>query len=383
MKFRLQPIFWIITALGLSACSSTGIDELIPDSSVDYKREKQAQRNLVVPPDLASARINDRMRVPDLLDVSPSYSGLSMDQESRNTQPFSPLKSHVLPENSQVEVGRDGDMRWLIVDAPAEAVWDRVIDFWQDQGTLLEEQNPQLGFMRTAWLENRANISRDFITDSLRRVFDGLYETGLRDQYQVRFERLDNRKTELYLTHYGMQEKLVETASSTGENTIWTLRDRDPQLEAVMLRRLMVFLGTTDERARAQLAADSKRKQSLVQMVKGDEGAKLLIPEGFARSWRLIGLALDRAGFVIEDRNRSAGLYYIQYNDPATRATSSGFWSMFKFWGEDEAPKDNRYQILVRNAGNLVETSVLNSQGKPDRTDTSVRIIDLLREQLQ
>lgn len=261
MKFLAYLIFSLYVVLLLNACSSVDVDELIPDSSVDYKREKQAERDLAIPPDLASAKLNDRMRVPDLPGTTVNYSEFSADQRARGIGvPTAQLSANVLPENVQVTVARNGDVRWLSVMASPEATWDRIIEFWQDQGILLEEQDPRLGVMRTAWLENRANISRDFVTDRLRRVFDGLYETGLRDQYRVRLERQNGNKTEIYLTHYGMQEKLIQNASGEGENTVWTPRDRDPELEAVMLRRIMVFLGAADERARAQLAARGKRK---------------------------------------------------------------------------------------------------------------------------
>lgn len=383
MKFLTYLMIFYSLVFVLGACSSIDVDELMPDSSVQYKREKQAERDLAVPPDLAAAKLNDRMRVPDLPGVASNYSEYATDQKVRGIDQPARLQTNVLPENLQVTATRNGDVRWLTVAASADATWDRIIEFWQDQGILLEEQDPQIGIMRTAWLENRANISRDFITDSLRRVVDGLYETGLRDQYRVRLERVANNQTEVYLTHYGMQEELIENSSGESENTVWTPRQRDPELEAVMLRRLMVFLGAADERARAQLAARGNRKQSPVQMVKDENGAKLLIPERFDRSWRLVGLALDQVGFAVEDRNRSKGLYYVRYNDPATKSSKGSFWSTLKFWGSDEEARDTAYQVLVQDAGRLVEVSVLDSQGEPERSDTGVRIINLLREQLQ
>lgn len=383
MKFLTYLALSCSLVFGLVACGSVDVDELVPDSSVNYKREKQAQRDLVVPPDLATAKLNDRMRVPDLPGAATNYSEFATDQQIRGINTPVRLGSNVLPESTEVSASRDGDVRWLTVAASAEATWERVIDFWQDQGILLEEQDPQTGIMRTAWLENRANISRDFITDNLRRVVDGLYETGLRDQYRVRLERAGSNQTEIYLTHYGMQEALTQSTSGQSENTVWTPRERDPELEAVMLRRLMVFLGAADARARAQLAARNGRKQSPIQMVKDEDGAKLLIPERFDRSWRLIGLALDQIGFAVEDRNRAKGLYYVRYNDPATKS-SGGFWSSLKFWQSDEKLRDNAYQVAVAETGQqLVEVSVLDNQGEPERSDTGVRIINLLREQLQ
>ena len=63
-KLLRLPVL-LASALSLLACSSYNVDEVLPDKAVEYKREKQAERNLELPPDLTSDRINDRMSVPD------------------------------------------------------------------------------------------------------------------------------------------------------------------------------------------------------------------------------------------------------------------------------------------------------------------------------
>ena len=45
------------------------------------------------------------------------------------------------------------------------------------------------------------------------------------------------------------------------------------------------------------------------------------------------GLALDRVGFTVEDRDRSKGLYYVRYVDPdANLAKGSGWLDKLSFW---------------------------------------------------
>jgi len=370
------------SALLLSACGSVNLDEYLPDKSVEYKREKQAERNLEIPPDLTSSRVNDRMSVPDnYVGVATNYSEYMTDRRLRGVDGGSRVANAVLPENPSMRIERDRDMRWLVIDASTDAVWDRVLDFWQDQGVLLEEQDPEIGIMRTSWLENRASIKRDVITDAIRSVFDGLYETSERDQYRVRFERAGDNRTELFLTHYGMQEVIQAGSTGDTQNTVWTPRDRDPELETVMLRRLMVFLGAADERARAQLAA-AGRSQARSQLVQGRDGVKLVIGEDYVRSWRLVGLSLDRVGFAVEDRDRSKGVYYVRYNDPAGSAEEGGFFSALKFWG-DEPDKSKEYRIRVLEEGRNTVVVVLDAQGQRDQSNTARRILNLLREQIR
>jgi len=374
----------VLIAAGLSACSSYNVDEVLPDKSVEYKREKQAERNLELPPDLTSERINDRMSVPDSFGgVSTSYSEFVTDRRLRGVDqgPRSAAAGSVLPDMRDIEVRRDGDTRWLYVRAPAEDVWERVVDFWQENGILLAEQDPTVGIMRTSWIENRAEIGRDIITDTLRKFLDGLYETGTRDQFRVRLERVGDNETELFLTHFGMQEEISASSGGTVDTTLWTPRERDPGLEVEMLRRIMVYLGSQDERARTALAANN-RTEPRSRLINTTAGVRLQIDDSFSRSWRYVGLALDRVGFAVEDRDRSAGVYYVRYNDPSVQDADKGWLSSLKFWGDD-VDKVNRYQVKVGSEGGGTVVLVANEQGEDDNSPTAVRILTLLQEQIR
>jgi outer membrane protein assembly factor BamC len=317
--------------------------------------------------------------------VATSYSEFVTDRKLRDSQ-GGPMRAggSVLPEIRDIEVRRDGDVRWLLVNAPVDDVWQRVVDFWQENGILMLEQDPTVGIMRTSWLENRAEISRDFITNTIRKALDGLYETGTRDQYRVRLERSPNDGTEVYLTHFGMQEQVIADGSGGVENTVWVPRDRDPDLEAEMLRRMMVFLGAADERARVQLAAGAQRTPARSQLINTSQGTELRIDQQFNRAWRLVGLALDRVGFAVEDRDRSAGIYYVRYNDPSKEDADQGWLSSLAFWSDEEdVDKVNRYQVRVRPGDGQTRVSVANEQGQADASPTALRILTLLQEQIR
>jgi outer membrane protein assembly factor BamC len=386
MTKLLRNLTPAIIALALAACSSGYVDGVLPDKSVEYKREKQAERNLEVPPDLTSDRINDRMSVPDSIGgVSTTYSEYLTDRKLRGADEGVQrvASGGVLPRISDIEVRRDGDVRWLLINAPVEDVWPKVIDFWQQNGILLAEQDPSVGVMRTSWIENRANISRDFITDTIRRALDGLYETSLRDQFRIRLERNGEGITELYLTHYGMEEQVVQDAQGGVANTIWVPRERDPGLEVEMLNRLMVYMGASDERTRARLAARGSEQPNRSQLLNTSEGTQLLIDDSFSRSWRLVGLALDRVGFAVEDRDRSSGIYYVRYNDPSKQDAEKGWLSSLAFWSDDDIDKINRYQVKVGTRGEKTVVQVADEQGKRDNSPTAIRILTLLQEQIR
>jgi outer membrane protein assembly factor BamC len=387
MKKLSFNLVLLMLTFGLAACGSVNVDEYLPDKKVEYKRERQAEKNLEIPPDLTSDRINDRMSVPDTFGgVSTSYTEFVTDRKLRDAdgRPRSAVGGSVLPSIQDVEVRRDGDVRWLLVNAPVEDVWPRVIDFWQENGILMAEEDPTVGIMRTSWLENRAEISRDIITDTIRKAFDGLYETGTRDQYRVRLERTDSDMTEIYMTHFGMEEQVIQASGGGVENTVWAPRERDPDLEIEMMRQLMVFLGAADERARAQLAAGKQRRVARSQMMKTNDGVQLLIDESFSRAWRLIGLALDRVGFAVEDRDRSKGVYYVRYNDPSKQDADKGWLSGLAFWSDDKnVDKVNRYQVKVGSAAERTVVTVADENGQQSESPTALRILTLLKEQIR
>jgi outer membrane protein assembly factor BamC len=100
-----------------------------------------------------------------------------------------------------------------------------------------------------------------------------------------------------------------------------------------------------------------------------------------------VGLALDRVGFTVEDRDRSKGLYFVRYIDPdadnKTGKVNEGWLSKFKFWGSDKKPSAEQYRIMVKAEGAGTAVNVLNKEGAAETSDTADRILTLLFEQLK
>lgn len=240
--------------------------------------------------------------------------------------------------------------------------------------------------METDWAEKRAKVDGGIIRNFLSRVLDTVYSTSERDKYRTRLERgAQPGTTEIYISHRGMEEVYTERVSAGQADTRWQPRPPDPDLEAEMLRRLMVRFGVDDSRAKAQIAAPPAALRAT--LTRGDDGAgTLALNEQFDRAWRRVGLALDRVGFTVEDRDRSKGLYYVRYIDPQTdnKSDQGGFLSKLKFWGSDKPKPSEQFRIHVKDveaAGSQV--NVLNKDGTPGQSDTASRILTLLYEQLK
>jgi outer membrane protein assembly factor BamC len=111
--------------------------------------------------------------------------------------------------------------------------------------------------------------------------------------------------------------------------------------------------------------------------------AALQVDDGFDRAWRRVGLALDRSGFTVEDRDRAQGLYFVRYVDPALMGREEpGFLSRL-FGAKADTSGPARYRVLVKAEGERSTVSVLNNQGAPETGDAGKRIVSLLVEDLK
>jgi outer membrane protein assembly factor BamC len=363
-------------ALALAACSTFGGFEL-PSKKVDYKSAGKIPP-LDVPPDLTRPTTDDRYLVPD---VNPkgtaTFSAYSKDRSGASQS----ATRDVLPETGEARIERAGTQRWLVVKGEPSKLWPVVKDFWQETGFIINVELPEAGVMETDWAEDRAKIPDGFVRNTLGKLLDAVYSTSERDKFRTRLERGGEAgTTEIYISHRGMEE-VFTTASK--DDTKWQPRLPNPELEAEMLRRLMVRLGVQENRARAQLASSAAPPRA--SLSRGSDGATLSLDEQFDRAWRRVGLALDRVGFTVEDRDRSKGLYFVRYIDPDVdnKTADKGWLSKLKFWGSTSKPKNEQYQILVRGADNGAQINVLDKSGARESSQTAGRILSLLYDQLK
>ena len=362
----------------ISACESfSGLDDTFAGRKVDYKKQSRDVDRLEIPPDLTQANYDEMMVVPDInTGGSASYQDYSKERQG------GVVVDKVLPKQDNIKLVKEGkDVRHLVITGTKEQVWEKMREFWLNSGMLIKRENPATGILETEWAENRADIPQDFIRSALSYVLESFYSAATRDKFRVRIEEDEEPgKIDLYLTHYGMEEVIED---STTERTIWKPRPRDPELEAEMLGRMMVYMGVEEQKAKALLARSATRKVDRATITRNAQGnSRLVVKETFPRAWRRTGVALDRINFVVEDRNRDEGVYYVTYNDPLAEE-KGGFFSGLKFWEDKTATDKSKYQIKLFPRGDDTVIIVLDSNGKPDTSKTSYRILNLLHEQLK
>jgi len=296
----------------------------------------------------------------------------------------------VLPAIEKMRVERAGTQRWLVVDEPPEKLWPIVRDFWQENGFLIALSLPEAGVMETDWAENRAKIPQDFVREFLGKILEQLYSTAERDKFRTRLERGASGGTEIFISHRGMVEQVRDLTSqrpADGQGSVWQPRPPDPELEAEFLRRLMVRLGTQADKAK-QLVATAAPAPARAAVQTGIGGFEMLeVYEPFDRAWRRVGLALDRVGFTVEDRDRQKGQYFVRYadtdSDMKRKDAEKGLLSKLAFWKSSDAIKAEQYRVHIRQFGGKCVVQVLNKDGAAENSQTTRRIVSLLLDQLK
>jgi outer membrane protein assembly factor BamC len=413
----LQRALLIGLVVVLAGCDS------IPflNNTSDYKGAGRS-KSLEVPPDLTSVRTSGTYNVPG----STSYSAYSQGQEEQEQNGPQP----VLADMKNVRMVKAGSQRWLVVNAPPEKIWPVVRDFWLDQGFAVKVENPEVGVIETEWLQSDAIKPKEDnrgYGDKFDAWLDKLSGFADRRKFRTRLERGEKEgTTEIYMTH-----RTVAGAPDDGKNYVNTQLGKidtgyrinaadnkvtaggefDADLDAELLRRMMVKLGLDEQKADQVITQAASDKRADV-VKEPDQSVTLKLNEPFDRTWRRVGLALDRIGFVTEDKNRSEGIFYVRYADTDAEdpiKQKKGLLERLKFWGSDDDDKaqgsvesksgdktkfwkgtsegdkaSKQYHIQVlENADDTTDVYVLTPDNKRNTSTTANRIVSLLYEQLK
>lgn len=382
VKTAMRAAALTSAAVALTGCNVLGVN--FSDDKVQYE-SSTSRAPLEIPPDLTSIPKNDRFTVPTRPQIVSANAEAAKEEMAARKNGDAP--SQILPATEVAKVVRDGQIRYVHVNEPAEKVWPVLQDFWGTVGLTVKDQDAASGVMQTEWAENKANLPKDIIRGTIGKVLDVVYDTGERDQYRARMERNDDGTCDIYITHKQMVEVLK---GKQEDSTIWQPGPSDPQLEAEMLTRLAQKLETEfnpaakPEEQRALDALAAVKYVPVSEVVKAADGTPeaVVISEPFDRAWRRVGVALDRAGFDITDRDRREGLIMVKYLDPDYEKEvkkAQGFFS--NMFGKGSAVDPVPYQIRLTPEGDSTRVTVSGADGKVDTTGVAPRIVNLIGEQ--
>lgn len=287
------PVY--VTLLMLAACSNMG-------SAFDYSGgSARPTSDLTVPPGLSSPDVSGGLK---MLPTGPVSAGYSLNQ----------IKD--------MQIIQGGSERYLAIKSKTvNQVWPMMQAYLNQAGLSIKYQNQNVGLIQTDWI-SKNNIVKE---NDVRAFFDwvgwgSMY--SLQSQFMFRVNLWQNNgDTQVFVTIYQMNEvyagcakylgQSIRVNSSDNQVPIWMPMPPDPKLELEFLMKFMAFAGLSKEQVKqvesqvvAQAAPSAPKAASL-------QGATLVMNDTFDRAWWRSGLALERVGLGVTDKNRSLGEYYV------------------------------------------------------------------------
>ena len=369
----LRISFFLVALLpGLSGCALFG-------GSNSDNSPAQLRAALEVPPDLARPAGDDLAAVPP--SGAAAYSDYAAKSPAGNATPAGTNATPASTVSNNVRLERDGAQRWLVVQDSPEQVWVKARDYFLRNNTTLTTDNPKTGLLETDWIDRPVKLSGTF-----SKFLASLHSSGLRDKFRVRVERGRAPGTaELYVSHQGLTEVFVGGDSANTTRTAWQPRPGDPEAEAELLGKLLAHFGVNEQLARDQVAMAGTERAQLVK------GELVLTRDDLDAAWRRVGQALDRAGVITEDRDRSAGIYYIRYVDSSQAGKRKGLFSWLRDDpstanaapdAKDEVSSD-RFQIRLKTMTAGTSVNVFDVKGEPEKSTTGEKLLGVLLQQLR
>ena len=350
-----------ILALIICSCSFKPLtDKFNEVTAPDYVNSSKAEK-LQIPPDLSEYETSDAYNVPG---AATSYTDFE-NQRNRKIE-----KVELLKEPDGIKLVKSGNFRWLIVNKSPDKIWPHLEDFWYEQGFNMKKMNRRLGVMETEWTAPQ-NIEEELsFGDTMDVWLKSLTGSDEKTKFRTRLEKGSQaNSTEIFISHRnreGLNSERLEAIDRATQNTYvpervysipeyksddepkeatlpgdTELTEVDVEVNAEIMRRLLVFLGMQD--LDAKKIVEKPKVITKAEMVNDDDGSSIKLKEPFDRSWRRVSIALDMIGFLTEDRDRSKGLYYVTYTDldigeaDKKAKEEEGWLDSIDFWSDDEA----------------------------------------------
>jgi outer membrane protein assembly factor BamC len=331
-------IVLLISIIALSGCFSDIKDSIkertkVGKQDIRYYADKTVN-NLEVPPDLTRPSQKNALKLNTFIDDDKNLTTFD-DEEVK-------IINSIKNKNIDIEVQRSGTNRWLIVKKDANFVWNAATDFLKDSGFRILKSNKSIGIMETNYLENKVDIPNQnlgLIRSMFKKAFQASYALPTLDKYRVRLEKIDATTTEVYLSIHSMRE-VTTNKGEKNENTIWQEKETDKAMEVEMLYRLMVYLGSDNNIAKAKIEKATDSNNIVVKIASGLGGfAKLQFNQNKDKTWDSVAWALDKLNIEIDDRDKADYSVYLNIANEEERGIIS------RIFGDDAIKQNVRMKI--------------------------------------
>ncbi|HSG60169.1 MAG TPA: outer membrane protein assembly factor BamC [Pseudomonadales bacterium] len=315
MKLRVAVI---ALSGALSACSMIpDLSETFPDRS-KYYLDAREMAELTLPEGASASSLNNLYVLPDAVE------GPLMTDE--NQLKPKPLVASDAEQFVRVQA-LDGES-WVVMELSTGEAWPRVRSFFEGNRLPLQQVDGKTGVLETNWLTSKTDPS-------------------VVERYRIAVEPGVQPST----AEVHVQQK---SSSRDAMDTIvldWEAASDSSERERWMVMELANYLVQDASSASVSLLAQGISEASRVRLIEdADVPAYIELQLGFDRAWAAMTLALKKAEFEVDDRNRSQGRYFMTYKPAAAGEDGKpGFWS--SLFGSDAEQVEHfgtTFQLVLR-----------------------------------
>jgi outer membrane protein assembly factor BamC len=333
--FKLKTEVVLIAVVGLSGCSLLpDAGKIIPwevDSELSGDYETAIETDAIaVPDDLDSDAIQQTYPIPEVA------VNLAIPVTGKAPRP-APLTTG--SQLDAVRLQRLGESSWAVVNVAPGQLWPQVRAFLVSSGIDVASVDASSGLIDTAFvmLENKSLESR----------------------FRFRVDSGVQRNTsELHILQQNVAKDL--------DLTSWPENSDDAELEQTMLRNIAQFIANSAESAPVSMMAEQAMTGAgRISMEESSSGARLRLDLPFNRAWAATEKGFTEAGFRLDDKNRSAGLFYVTYLGP--EGEEDGGWFSWLGGSDNDDPligQEFQVQLTVEDTSQ-VTIYILGSDGQP------------------
>ena len=242
--------FFVLIACLLASCSSSSIPENRPNAKEDPKKVDTTNSRPEVFQGVRITQAEGHLYKPtptQALDMPPRLLSSSSDESKREVENQDLEQYRVLPDVQGTRIIRENGKQWLEVDSDMGTVWKAMTAFWIDSGVGLVEQNPEIGYMETEWIQSPKDVENE---SSGAMKFARQFITSLTqsrtvlNRYRIRLEKLAESKTAVHVTHrwVAKKEKVQVRRISKFE---WVNLPSDPERVSDFLQTIVLIFEET------------------------------------------------------------------------------------------------------------------------------------------
>ncbi|WP_252176225.1 outer membrane protein assembly factor BamC [Endozoicomonas sp. 4G] len=379
MSRAMKTLPVMACALVLTGCAN-------PFGKEGYFRDKSG--------DYTQARVTQPLEIPEQMNTEPMVESLSIPAISTDHAHLEsdfdvprPDQRLTQKQGEAYTIERAGDEEWLQVGHSPSEVWPKVLAFLQENDIPVKFRNVKEGILETEWADLGKYPDKGYVSRAFSKLFGAEVTGPVEDRFQFQVSQgvtPDSSEVRIKIKSRAILEEGQPVTEPEWNNLV----ERSQKMSDSLLNQLLLFMVRDDSEKSVSYLAQDLNLGDLAVIEQDGAGNPLLRLDqlSYARSWSAVDAALQKAGVDVTDKNRSAGIFYLQVNPEGVvkkEKESSGWFS--GWFGGDEKKEAPKEVLLMRvsELNGVVWVSVEKNVNTSAPADISLKLLNLVKENLK